>query len=576
MNNSSPEAGHSVGPASMLANARRAFEFGRHIPPRQIARRLELKLKRSFRPNLSDVPSRKTYPKQSETGRPRPLFPSRSDLAPKKDGDQLVFTFLNRSVAFDRALIDWAAPSCDPKDQLWRMNLHAMEFLEGCDDEDFCRFVDDWLRRDQEDRNQTFRDAWNSQTLSTRCTVWLQELAKRDLTLNPAWVRKVQYAVVDQIRFLTLNLETDIGGNHFIRNIKALIWASAVFTGTEPDRWRSLGLKHLRSQLQRQILADGVHCERSPSYHAIVFADLLEIRHAFGSDPIDGPLDEALADMAQALLDLSHPDGKTALLNDAGLSMARSPQICLAAHQQIFGRNPVRNTVFSYPEAGYFGISDQETYLVADCGRIAPDELPAHGHADVLSFELSVGHQRFVVDQGVFEYSEGEKRQLSREAKSHNTLSLDGVDQADFFSSFRCGRRPKVEVREWQRTKTGMILEGAHDGYSHLPGRPAHVRRFEASAGLIRIVDHIEGECLQSAEIAFLIHPDVAVSVASNTARLSSSTAVINMTARGDVRALPAVWWPDMGVEIPTLRLTVSLSQVSEPWTTEFQIQAGI
>jgi hypothetical protein len=37
--------------------------------------------------------------------------------------------------------------------------------------------------------------------------------------------------VAEQLVFLERNLETDICGNHLIKNIKALIWASAYFTG---------------------------------------------------------------------------------------------------------------------------------------------------------------------------------------------------------------------------------------------------------------------------------------------------------------------------------------------------------
>jgi uncharacterized heparinase superfamily protein len=49
----------------------------------------------------------------------------------------------------------------------------------------------------------------------------------------------------------------------------------------------------------------------------------------------------------------------------------------------------------------------QSSYLVADCGRISPADLPAHGHGDVLSSERSVKGHRIIVDQGVYEYFAG-------------------------------------------------------------------------------------------------------------------------------------------------------------------------
>jgi uncharacterized heparinase superfamily protein len=113
----------------------------------------------------------------------------------------------------------------------------------------------------------------------------------------------------------------------------------------------------------------------------------------------------------------------------------------------------------------------QSSYLVADCGRIAPDDLPAHGHGDVLSFEWSVKGHRIIVDQGVYEYIAGPRRRQSQTAMSHNTLCLEDADQAELYSSFRCGRRPNVDVRNYNAHAAGFVLEGTHDGFAHLPGR---------------------------------------------------------------------------------------------------------
>src|SRR5262249_48033881 len=162
---------------------------------------------------------------------------------------------------------------------------------------------------------------------------------------------------------------TDICGNHLVKNIKALIWASAYFTGPIAERWRRLGLKHLQRELDRQILADGMHYERSPSYHAQVFADLLECRQALADDPFGGQLDAALDRMAQTVADLTHPDGGPALFNDAGLTMAYAPEVCLSAYESLFRRRPKQRGVFAFADAGYFGMRTQSSYLVADCGR---------------------------------------------------------------------------------------------------------------------------------------------------------------------------------------------------------------
>ena len=154
--------------------------------------------------------------------------------------------------------------------------------------------------------------------------------------------------------------------------------------------------------------------------------------------------------MAQVSADLTHPDGGPVLFNDSGLTMAYSPAECLDVYERLYGRRPGTRRSFAFEAAGYYGMRSDELYMVADCGRIAPDDLPAHGHGDVLSFELSVAGSRIIVDQGVFEYIAGEKRQRARAAWSHNTLCFEGADQADFFGAFRCGRRPNVMVLTYE------------------------------------------------------------------------------------------------------------------------------
>ncbi len=42
--------------------------------------------------------------------------------------------------------------------------------------------------------------------------------------------------------------------------------------------------------------------------------------------------------MAQAAVDLAHPDGHVALFNDAGLTMAYSPGECLDAYARLYGQ----------------------------------------------------------------------------------------------------------------------------------------------------------------------------------------------------------------------------------------------
>jgi len=469
------------------------------------------------------------------------------------------FTFLNRSHRMGEG-VDWTAPSLLPQDQLWRMNLHYQEYLEEVDDARFLELVADWIAQNPAGRPGAWRDSHNAYALSLRVVVWMQQLARRRIA-EPARARIVA-SLAEQMLFLEENLETDLGGNHLIKNIKALAWASAFFGGAASIRWRAKALSLLQAAIEEQILADGVHYERSPSYHAQVFADLMECRHALGASP--AALDEALKAMAQATADLAHPDGGPAQFNDAGLTMAYAPGECLAAFEAMFKQTIAPAASFAYPQAGYFGRREGGDYFIADCGRIGPDALPAHAHGDVLSFELSIARQRIVVDPGVHEYIGGPRRRASRSATSHNTLCFDGLDQAEFFAAFRCARRPNVTVRELVCEPNRLVLEGTHDGF----GRARHVRRFEQTSGALKILDRISG-APSAARARMLLHPEVEIELDGVCAELRRGQAYLQLRANVEIQCEGAVWWPDMGRERATKRLVLTAPPGASEIVTE-------
>ena len=579
----------------------RALAFGRHIPPAKLLRRLQLSLQRRWQDNTGWRLSQADAAPIMTDHPPLPLVPPRSDMVTAA-GRRFAFTCLARTHQMANA-IDWEAPGPGPQLQLWRMNLHYMEYLEEVEAADFTALVQAWCAASQPMRKGMWRDSWNAYALSLRVVVWMQQIARHRARLPEAVLAALLASLAGQLRFLAHNLETDIGGNHLVKNIKALLWASAFFHGEEAENWRRLGLKWLDVALREQILPDGMHYERSPSYHAQVFADLLECQHALPQAERPPALASALRGMAQAIADLAHPDGLVAQFNDSGLDMAYPPDECLQAFETLFHSRPQPRPVFAYPSAGYFGLRSGENYFVADCGRMAPDDLPAHGHGDILSFEWSVAGQRVVVDQGVFEYIPGARRAQSRAAASHNTLCFAGADQADFFGAFRVGRRPDVFVTRQESGDGQMVLEGWHNGFAHLPGTPRHRRRFEVLPGQITIIDQIEGEPKTDARINFLFHPDVVAKLtgadpadagadrvnypldagkgdpfrpeistfpagqaslhitrsapASTVSASASSYLRITLHSSAPVSLEQAVWWPNMGTELKTLRASI-------------------
>ena len=99
--------------------------------------------------------------------------------------------------------------------------------------------------------------------------------------------------------FLRRHLETDVGGNHLVKNLKALAGLAVFFAD---DGLLDQTLDRLTRQLAVQVLPDGGHFERAPAYHCQVLGDLIDVAaliRAAGrapgpgvdrGDPADAPL----------------------------------------------------------------------------------------------------------------------------------------------------------------------------------------------------------------------------------------------------------------------------------------------
>lgn len=523
-----------------------------HTQPSQLAWRALSVVRRGLHevaPQLA-IPLRRTSDLLPRALGPRTVFAPRVHLVDTATNGCYA-QLLGERVRLDPAP-DWSGAG---RSALQRFHLHYMEYLESVSDERFVALVLDWIDRNPLTRRGAWRTAWSSYVISLRTVVWMQQLVERRASLRGSTVERIERSLVEQLAYLAAHLERDIRGNHLIKNAKALLWASRYFEGRTAQAWGSVAARVLRRELRDQILPDGMHFERSPSYHAQVFADLVECA-AVAQGALRATLLAHLEPMAQVLVDLSHPDGLPCLFNDAGLHTTYSPDECLRAWGSVSGGRASRRAVFALPASGYYGVRSEDMLFVADCGEIGPKNLPAHAHGDVLSFEWSLGGRRFVVDPGVFEYEAGLLRDEARATRSHSTLTVSGLDQAEFSASFRVGRKPKVRRLRYEAHSSGFVLEGEHDGYSHLAGSPRHRRRFIASAGSLVIEDEVLGGRGQRVRSSLLLHPDVSVIVADGRlAMLRCDGIEVLVDSRSRMRVEAASWSPDLGVRIATHRL---------------------
>ena len=172
-------------------------------------------------------------------------------------------------------------------------------------------------------------------------------------------------------------------------------------------------------------------------------------------------------------------------------------------------RRPVRR---AFPAGGYYVLgcdfgSGNELLLVADAGPLGYQTIAAHGHADALSFTLSVGGHEFFVDPGTYAYhTQGPWRQYFRGTAAHNTLRVDGTDQSQPGGNFMWVRQAAAGCSLWRPSIERDIFEGWHDGYARLRDPVTHRRRITLEKRNRRVV--IEDILLMSGahEIELFFH----------------------------------------------------------------------
>jgi uncharacterized heparinase superfamily protein len=445
--------------------------------------------------------------------------------------------------------------------QLWRYHLHYWDWAWGLAAEAdrgaaravFARLWRSWQASCGFGRG----DAWLPYPTALRAWSWCG--LYRDLVagsdLEPAFLREV----AAHAGFLRRHLESDVGGNHLIKDLKALA-GLGVFLRDE--RLVDRSLNRLNAQLAVQVLPDGGHFERAPAYHCQVLGDLIDVADllvAAGRSPGLG-ITGAIARMRRWLGAVLAPDGTVPLLND-GYPV---PAALVAAIRPDPAPDGLLVTL---PDTGLIRAAVGGWHLIADVGAPCPDELPAHAHADTLGCLLHVDGTPLLVDTATSTYAAGPVRNYERSTAAHNTVEVDGTDSTEVWGAFRAGRRARVYGAGTSREPGGVTAEAAHDGYRRLPGRPVHRRCWSLTAAGLRVDDEVTGGQRHAVAVRWHLAPGAAV-------HLRAGGAVVT-TAAGDFEVSVSAWTRlRLGVE-PGMVATGFQSTTVAPALT-CRIEAGL
>lgn len=384
------------------------------------------------------------------------------------------FTFLNRT-------LELGEPNWNRRyeSHLWNYQLHYFDYAVWCarvwiesGDRRFwqtCQnLIASWIARARIGRS----DGWDAYPTSVRLVNWIYAyclLAEQDLpqAFRASW----RASIYRQLDFLRHHLEYHLLANHLLKNAKALVIGGLFFAADKAGRqWLTQGQRLLRHELAEQVLADGGHYERAPMYHAQVLADSLEcfalLRASGCLTQDEASIAQQLRTMVDFLGALSYDDGRLALFNDSANTAETQPKLILAAVESICGSVPKSNRR-AFPQTGYFVwcSADDSEKLIVDAGPPSVAYNTAHAHCDLLSYELRLAGQPFIVDAGVHGYAADPFREYCRATRAHNTVMFDGREQSEVWDTFRMARRAEVLAAEAEGDEQTWRFRGKYRPY---------------------------------------------------------------------------------------------------------------
>jgi hypothetical protein len=322
-------------------------------------------------------------------------------------------------------------------------------------------------------------------------------------------------------RHLAVNLSVYFSPNTHLLGEAVALHALGLMFGVQS--WERSGAEVTEQQMRRQVRDDGSHFEQSSYYH--VYALDMFLFHAILRSGTPPWYRERLAKMAEYLHAITgpgrdlpfigdddggrffHPFGRRAEFARATLATCRAlhlwegevepedlyPQAAWWIGEKAFDPPTSDRTVEPaprfFPDAGMAVMRDGPNRIIVDAGTFGPG--PAgHSHSDTLGMVVSAGAEEILIDPGTFCYVDDPKwRDWFRGSSAHNTVRIDGRDQAAPVNPFRWANTPVVRLLDWTTggKEDSLEAECSYAGFTHR----RKIRLIKP--GLLLILDEITG-----------------------------------------------------------------------------------
>jgi hypothetical protein len=353
---------------------------------------------------------------------------------------------------------------------------------------------------------------------------------------------------------------------HLIGEAVALFFIGALCPEiSQSQHWQQLGWRIVTQEAERQVRADGVYFEQSVYYHVYALDFFLHARilAALNNTPIPQAFDTILHKMLEFLEAAAYASVPEGFGDDDG-GRVFNPRRNRVEHMLdplsigavlydrplpsrkwteeviwLFGEKAIRESnaetsqmsqkARQFAASGIHLIYDDDPcaqQMMIDAGPQGTGR-SGHGHADALSIRFSLDQQRCLIDSGTYSYMSSAERNFFRGTGAHNTMRVDGLDQAVPEGPFEWSSLPNVSTEAWVCGNNFELFLGYHDGYRRLLDPVTHRRLIlHVHGGFWFIHDQAEGRLDHELEVAWHFSSDMNVSQREGTFLVSPAQTV--------------------------------------------------
>jgi uncharacterized heparinase superfamily protein len=366
------------------------------------------------------------------------------------------------------------------------------------------KLVQSWLREKIDFRSV----AWRSDVLGTRLFAWITHFEEiiggKDLVLKRAMLA----SMTRQYRHLARTAAWELEGAARLRALKGLIAATFALGSSRAKRTKILAA--LERQSSEQMFPDGGHRSRSPSVQLRVLQDLIDIRTVLRAAKLEpsAALQSVIERAAPMLRLFRHGDRRLALFND---SLEEDGVLI----DLVLTQSETRGRALTHaPDSGFERLQADKTLVIVDTGTRPSPGFDMHAHAGALSFEMSHGRERVVVNCGAYRGSKPNWWRVPRASAAHSVLVVADTNSTEIREDGVLNRAPMSVNCERAEHEGRQWISATHNGYRERFGLIYTRELFLAAEGNdLRGEDRLTGRPGANFAVRFHLHPSVEASL---------------------------------------------------------------